>query len=215
MKKKISLYIISFALVFTVFSPSKIYASTPILYSEFASDISSIEKHDIVISSALGYDMELNPGDVWRSRDTSTIDELLFGEPSKFGFIYYNYEIYYIDGTLERFSDTEVSYEELVSKRETDIKEVAFYYSYAGKHTINYKLDSIDGENLKPTEELLGRVGYIHENVSEIDGLPDEVQLPDTFNIDTTLSGYHVKEVIGDLQGEFIYDNTTTTIFWL
>lgn len=206
MKKIISLVLTTMILLLTV-SPVSAKEQEPIQYRQIVTNLALVGEDSSIISQTItdNGELKLSEDDVWFPLKSESVNEIPFSKKSDYGFTFYYYEIEYKNGDYYKGYETFLSYDDLKSKSNEEIEEVVFYYSYAGMLTVNYKLDSIEGEDIVEPQTSRGRINYSRFDLN---------QEAESYDIFADIYGYKIKEVIGDLSGEYNYSNQEVTIIY-
>lgn len=161
-------------------------------------------------------DKTLNKNETWSALTSEYISQdafenpfVVFPEP-EVAYVFYYYEINYMDGSIIRGFEKEISYDELIAKKDAEIDEVIFYYSHGGSLKVNYKLDSLDGIDLKESDYTTGRVYHDHDDSNNV----RHNSLADTFTIDSEIEGYELIHSTSELNGIYELDAKEITLVY-
>lgn len=76
---------------------------------------------------------------------------------------------------------------------------------------VNYKLGSVDGDDLLPKQEYRGRIEYTYTDIND-ELLTREAE---AFSVFTEVPGYTLVETIGDTEGVYIYEEHEVTLVYI
>lgn len=110
--------IVSILLIF-LFCLVPVHANEGISYRQLVSNMTRRNQVSFIVSDTIvgNGEMVLNPGEVWTPLSQEVINEPPIVEGSKYGSVFYNYEIRYTDDTVYTGFESSLSYEDLISNQ--------------------------------------------------------------------------------------------------